>query len=753
MLILSTRFEDFYNGYIRVHDDQAEDALLRIACLIAGLPPHSSLSGIPELISSASVDSDKIDYVNRDARNCGVPVGVDVARIFLRSGIVRASREQIKALGLSDNPESEEYLFVVNSSGIDTIDEILQARTALYQRVYFHAVTRTAERLLGVALEANANASKPDQELTDALFLWSYRDGSILDRLINFKVQGAKCNAFRILNRRFPKKAYSFSPAIAGLQVPIDDVLPSATERSITTIKKQVNNTTIENYLRDEPLSKGEGSRLENAIKKEVSVIIASLLDCGVLHSPDAKDLIPDGDAPGCLLIVGAAHEKQRHHSPIIFQNDRLLQVKDYTNAREQQVAFELLKETGFVLCEEEWRPFVFFASRLVLALLGNQIVEAPLELRQGRKSGGKYITESIRYMTRFLPDYSISVLRSGHSARSIMKVARALTDAKYFDDKPWLGPPVLIEDKKIRRIAEKLQHFDGFHSWRVTPRSAATFISQFPPSLRLSMTEIMETKLEVINSKTAVELLAPMLEEMPEQVDVVAFTPSSGSEIRNWLSKELGSDNVRIQFPTDLKGALKVGTTNTIVFVDDNVSSTVQARAQFLSLMGVPRCQWPEECRAEDNVFSEIDSELITPFRERNIYLFVCAGVAGAEKKLQDCLQHYGYTNFRKLRVAKPIDNSVNWDPELKAFLTSVGQEVLAWGWFRKPFGDLMPTEKADCEEHAFGYANAGGLVTTTLNVPTSTVTALWHPGLYRGQPWMPLVLRTNKLQHLVVA
>jgi hypothetical protein len=118
------------------------------------------------------------EYVNRDALNCGVPVGVDVARIFLRSGVVRASRDQILRLNLKEDPLPEEYLFVVNSSGIDTIDEILQARTSLYQRVYFHAVTRTTERLLSLSLEANVADPKPDDHIVNALKLWAQKDSN-----------------------------------------------------------------------------------------------------------------------------------------------------------------------------------------------------------------------------------------------------------------------------------------------------------------------------------------------------------------------------------------------------------------------------------------------------------------------------------------------------------------------------------------------------------------------------------------------
>jgi hypothetical protein len=54
--------------------------------------------------------------------------------------------------------------------------------------------------------------------------------------------------------------------------------------------------------------------------------------------------------------------------------------------------------------------------------------------------------------------------------------------------------------------------------------------------------------------------------------------------------------------------------------------------------------------------------------------------------------------------------------------------------------------------DERAFGYGNVGGLVATASNVPTATATAIWSPGMYKGGPWMPLMIRCNKFRHLVI-
>lgn len=746
MLILSKRFERFYLDFVRVGESQADEAMLRVAALIIGLPPAPSLTGIPELISSASVDADKVDYVNRDALNCGIPVGVDVARIFLRSGIVRATRDQILELGLKSAPEQQEYLFVVNSSGIDTIDEILQARTSLYQRVYFHAVTRTVERLLSMSFEANANAAKNDSILTDALSIWAKPDTIVIDRLAGSQIEEVRRPAAKILTRQFPKKAYSFSPAIAGLQVPISEILPSADDASITGITKQVNNTTIEAHLRDEHLWKGKSKEVEAQIRAEAVRIVEALEAAG------KSELIPEGDRTllGSLLIVGTAHEKHKRHNQIICQNDRLLTLREYTNAREQQDAYELLKEIGFVLCDEDWRTIHFVASRVVLARLGNQVIKADLNFKRadGQDTAKP---ESVRYITRFLPEYSLSVLRSGLSARAVDRSVTALADCGYFDDKPWACEPESSNGSKIIRIAEKLQKFDGYHSWRVTPKSVAAFISQFPPSLRDGMVEVLLSDLTVIDTQMAVSALAPMLEEVGE-ADVVAFSPSSGSQVHTWLKKEMGSSNPKIVFHVELDAALKADRTCPIVFVDDNCSSGTQARAQFLSFLDVPRDQWPDESRQEDSLYGSLSAELAQKFKDRDVSLFVCAGRDEAGNAVGSCAKAFGMSRFAGVRYARSVDVGVNWPEPLRTFLTNVGSELIAGQWYSRSLNALGANEQDRCRKHAFGYNNAGGLLTTLLSVPTGTVTPLWLPGLYEGQPWTPLVLRTNKLKHLVI-
>jgi deoxynucleoside triphosphate triphosphohydrolase SAMHD1 len=60
IIILSERFEKFYE---KIDPELFSDAhsILRIACLVAGVPPIDSCPNIQDIISAAAVDADKID--------------------------------------------------------------------------------------------------------------------------------------------------------------------------------------------------------------------------------------------------------------------------------------------------------------------------------------------------------------------------------------------------------------------------------------------------------------------------------------------------------------------------------------------------------------------------------------------------------------------------------------------------------------------------------------------------------------------
>src|ERR1041385_3408949 len=79
---------------------------------------------------SGSLDLDKIDYLSRDARNCGVPYGtVDVNRLLAALTIVELGGK--RQCG-------------VHEKGVSALESLLFAKYQMYRNVYWHHAVRSA---------------------------------------------------------------------------------------------------------------------------------------------------------------------------------------------------------------------------------------------------------------------------------------------------------------------------------------------------------------------------------------------------------------------------------------------------------------------------------------------------------------------------------------------------------------------------------------------------------------------------------
>jgi HD superfamily phosphohydrolase len=108
------------------HDSGIDDAENRIRDLITG-NSESPLQGLV----SGSLDLDKIEYLTRDARMCGVPYGtVDVDRL-MHSLTLMTQDTGRKIIG-------------VHEKGVSALESLLFARYQMYRNVYWHHAVRCA---------------------------------------------------------------------------------------------------------------------------------------------------------------------------------------------------------------------------------------------------------------------------------------------------------------------------------------------------------------------------------------------------------------------------------------------------------------------------------------------------------------------------------------------------------------------------------------------------------------------------------
>jgi len=166
---------------------------LRIGDLIRG----RSASPLGGLISG-SLDLDKIEYLSRDARMCGVPYGaVDVDRLLSSLTVVESGPGR--------------WEIGVHEKGISALESLLFAKYQMYRNVYWHHAVRSATCMFKRAVRATVAAGR----LLPATIAEA-DDGGLMTALLAADPTGL---AARVQGRRLFKRA---------LDLPASDVPSNA---------------------------------------------------------------------------------------------------------------------------------------------------------------------------------------------------------------------------------------------------------------------------------------------------------------------------------------------------------------------------------------------------------------------------------------------------------------------------------------------------------------------------------------------
>lgn len=162
---------------------------------IGALIQRRSVSPLAGLISG-SLDLDKIEYLSRDARMCGVPYGaVDVDRLMA-------------ALSLVPTPSGHEV--GVHEKGISALESLLFAKYQMYRNVYWHHAVRSATCMFKRAVRAAvATGAITQQEIART------NDGGLMERLFPIDPTGL---AAAVHGRRLYKRALD----LPASDVPVD---------------------------------------------------------------------------------------------------------------------------------------------------------------------------------------------------------------------------------------------------------------------------------------------------------------------------------------------------------------------------------------------------------------------------------------------------------------------------------------------------------------------------------------------------
>lgn len=126
-----------------------------------------NLQNILHELISGEVDVDRMDYLLRDSRECGVIYGMfDLDRIM-------------DSLSMFYHPKDETFHLALKLSGLPAFEDFLRARQSMYLQVYLHKTSTSCDSMLQYLFEKEKNINLP----TDPKEYCEIDDYSIADYL------------------------------------------------------------------------------------------------------------------------------------------------------------------------------------------------------------------------------------------------------------------------------------------------------------------------------------------------------------------------------------------------------------------------------------------------------------------------------------------------------------------------------------------------------------------------------------------
>jgi HD superfamily phosphohydrolase len=192
----------------------------KIHALIRGESDHP-LRGLV----SGSLDLDKMEYLRRDARFCGVPYGeVDVDRL-------------LQGLTVLEDPGTGRIEVGVLEKAVSALESLLFAKYQMFRNVYWHHAVRAAtalyRRIVDEAVQTGLLAKDELVGPTDEDLLYRIHDRASSASDPEVRRIGERW-VFALRNRRLPKRACELTaPELEGVALPAWVSQESPTRRKV----------------------------------------------------------------------------------------------------------------------------------------------------------------------------------------------------------------------------------------------------------------------------------------------------------------------------------------------------------------------------------------------------------------------------------------------------------------------------------------------------------------------------------------
>lgn len=702
---------------------QIDENIERICCMIWGIPFSEREIPYSQVISG-QIDADKLDYLKRDSHSTGVPVAVDMSRVFQKLRVVSANK---KYRMVSSHVDMHEQIFKMGiaPAAINTIDQLVMSRYMMYENVYFHQKTLTAEEMLRYAMKKLDEGTQGVLDdfskilcLTDSMFVCQNIE-EVLPGIIGKPVVKDKSSykkASEILARLYERQLFKRCVAF--------------TDKNLTKAIQ------TESDFYNDVITDGIIARQNEFLKRIASEVkeLKRLLEGEEFHFNKETDILlimtPDTSSSSYSNIAIDSRSKK--------DRDMEFEADNWLKSRASR------KPQNYLVSYPEDRYLIYVAAEIVLyrdygVLINDTVIYTEEDERYIEKLKKK-LNDYNLYASLYAiaPDSDIKRYEN-----DIIRLVEKWKAYEIFDVSSGMGTSITYEYlvshlKQYIQFKEELGNYNVFLQGYLKMLSEVQIISKekIATALRDNLTQILEKegcekeRLEICN-----------IGNMQDGSAILAYHMNMVNHCigQTWKAKSL----------EEVLDKAREG--QRIVFLEDAFCSGKQIVSIFETYMGIPI----GKRQTKEQHVKELSPEKQELLKNCKLFFSFIYYEKANESFFKDKLGELGLKNVQIIaRQPFPlgyfkreiVEEEKAARDVVKAYLEKAGEMLIKWKAYDQDGNQKANWDSERMKKSRLGYNDAQQLIAFSWNTPTYTMTPLWMAIDSQDKKWMPLFPRIDK-------
>lgn len=705
-------------------DNYNQDILIeKIICMIIGFPYSEKTIPYTKVISG-QIDADKLDYLKRDSHFTGVPVAVDMSRVFQKLRVVLAQKNY--EMVAQHEEVSSVYKMAIAPAAINTIDQLVISRFMMFENVYYHQKTLTAEEMLRYAMHELDSCTKGLLDNFTNILLLS--DRAVISDDFEFTVKNMNGDIDIVDQERFDaacgilKNLYKrqlFKRCVAFT----DRNLTKVIQRDVEFYHRIVAEKVVD-----------ERNEFMNEVISEVKDIKARL-EGSKFYYYDKTDVLfissPDISAASLNSNI-AIDDKTNKDRDMEFESDNWLQSRASR------------KPQNYLVSYPEDRYIVYIAAEMVLLRKYGLLIN---DMMIYSSEDEKHINEIKKFLDKGSYYRDLSILAPDQYIETHMGKIRELLEKwktyEIFDYTTGTGLG-LDESYFVTHLKQYLRYREEIGEFHVFVKGYLKMLSQMRIVTKQEIASALKSNLSKILQQEGCnknELYVSHIGGVQDSSALIAYH-------MNIVNNVLGSRWRTIPLEQILKDAVSG---QRIVFLEDACCSGKQILSVFETYMGIPL----EDRQTKEKHVEELPEELKDKLRKCRLYFSFIYYERENEAFFYERMRDIGLSNvaivakqtFPEGYFKTRLEESVQEEREVvKKYIQRAGRDLLQWKAHDSE-GNRKPSWTDErMEKSLLGYNDAQQLVAFSWNTPTYTVTPLWMGVDEEDFKWVPLFPRIDK-------